>query len=292
MPTRRLNALTVDVEDWHQLIARRLTGVLPAPDPVVVDNTRRMLDLFDQYSVRTTCFILGTIAEAFPALVQEIVQRGHALGSHGDQHWRVDQQTPEAFRQDIQQSLQRIRRLTDAPIRGYRAPEFSIIARSRWALDILHDHGFSYDSSIFPIAGRRYGIPGTPFFPHRMATSSGGTIAEFPLTVVALGRRVYPVAGGGYFRLLPYAATHAAIQHINAENRSAIVYLHPYEIERTMLYPTRIPKTSSGYMAALRWYISQNIGRQRVLIRLERLLQDFAFGALEDLPEYDSITCT
>jgi polysaccharide deacetylase family protein (PEP-CTERM system associated) len=277
-----VNALTVDVEDYFQVAAFADTVSIAAWDsyqPRIEQNTCRLLDVFGDGDCKATFFVLGWVAERFPKLVREIGERGHEIGCHGYTHQLIYEQTPKAFRQDTVRAKALLEDIVQQPVYGYRAASFSITHRSQWALDIIADAGFRYDSSVFPTRHDRYGLPGAGAFPHRITTPRGQTLIEFPLsTVKLLGYRL-PVAGGGYFRLYPYAFTRAALRHINRSHKQPFVfYLHPWEIDPDQ------PRIPSGWLSRFRHY--NNLDKCEH--RLGQLLTDFEFLTVtEVLTELD-----
>jgi len=274
------NALTFDIEDWHQLVEWKLNGTLPRCSPNVLRQTYDILETLSAHNVRATFFILGLVVEAHPKLVRDIAAAGHEVGSHGWSHQLIYRQTRAVFAEETRRSKEALEDTLGAPIAGYRAAEFSITEASRWALDVLAETGFTYDSSIFPISGSRYGIPGTPLAPHRVHTSAGD-LTEFPLTAVEMRGRHWPVGGGGYFRLLPYAVTRAAIEQTNAQGRAANLYFHPYEFSRSLLIPRLA--SASRYVTGGRYVLFHNINRGLNRRRFARLLSDFKFAPIKDL---------
>src|SRR5579884_1501291 len=205
-----LNAFSVDVEDYFQVAA--LASAIPRDswarrESRVERNTQVLLDLLAERGIRGTFFVLGWIAERHPALVKRIAAAGHEVASHGFSHQLIYTQTPGEFREETSRSKRLLEDLVGAAVIGYRAASFSITRRSLWALDVLIDLGFRYDSSIFPIRHDRYGIPGAAPEPGALEAPSGRSIVEFPMSAATfLGVKV-PVSGGGYFRLLPYWVT-------------------------------------------------------------------------------------
>jgi polysaccharide deacetylase family protein (PEP-CTERM system associated) len=274
------NALTFDIEDWHQLVEWKLNGTLPACSRNVLAQTDDILEVLAERGVRATFFVLGLVVEAHPQLVRAIAAAGHEIGSHGWSHQLIYRQTRRAFAEETRRSKAALEDVLGRPVYGYRAAEFSITAASRWALDVLAESGFTYDSSIFPIRGRRYGIPGTPLAPHRIATASGDLL-EVPLTAIERGSRRWPVGGGGYFRLMPYCLTRRAIEEVNASGRSAIVYFHPYEFSASPLVP-RLTSPAS-YVSGARYVVLHNVNRRTNRRRFLRLLGDFRFVTIADL---------
>jgi len=221
------NALTVDVEDYFQVEA--FAGVINRSDwealpRRVVRVTDRLLDILADSGASGTFFTLGWVAERHAELVRRIVAEGHELASHGSDHYRLDQQSPAEFRDDIRRSKALLEDIGGAAVTGYRAPTFSVGVKSRWAHEILAEEGFRYSSSVYPIAHDLYGVPKAPR--HPFCPLPG--FIEIPLTTVRLFGRNFPTAGGGYFRLLPYAVTRTALRKAASELRtSCVFYLHP-----------------------------------------------------------------
>ena len=272
-PGSRLNAMTIDVEDYFHVsvfdsTVRRTEW--ESMESRVVANTERLLDLFDEHAVRGTFFVLGWVAERHPALVRTIAGRGHELASHGYAHQLVYEQAPDVFREDVRRSKRLIEDLSGRRVNGYRAPSFSVTERSLWALDVLLEEGYRYDASIFPIRHDRYGIPNAPRWPHAMARAKG-SLFEVPGSTVRLGGTNLPVAGGGYFRILPYGWTRWGIGRVNREGQPAVFYLHPWEIDPEQ------PRLPAGLLGQFRHY--RNLHRTET--RLRSLMRDFSFGPLE-----------
>jgi polysaccharide deacetylase family protein (PEP-CTERM system associated) len=270
----RLNAMTVDVEDYfHVSVFERTVAraTWESLESRVVTNTERLLDLFDEHAVRGTFFVLGWVAERHPALVRTIAGRGHELASHGYAHRLVYDQTPEIFRDDVRKAKAIIENASGRRVNGYRAPSFSVTKQSLWALDVLLEEGYRYDASIFPVRHDRYGIPDAHRWPHAM-TRAGGSLFEVPGSTVRLGGHNLPVAGGGYFRILPYAWTRWGIRRVNrVEGQPAVFYLHPWEID------PRQPRLPASVLGRFRHY--RNLHRTEA--RLRSLMRDFSFGPLE-----------
>ncbi|MFQ5756700.1 MAG: XrtA system polysaccharide deacetylase [Acidiferrobacterales bacterium] len=271
------NALTVDVEDYFQVSAFASTINQYDWDTYesrVEQNTYRLLDIFDERGCKGTFFVLGWVAERYPRLVQEISTRGHEIGCHGYCHELVYNQNPEVFREDTLRAKNILEDIMQTPVQGYRAASYSITERSTWALDSLVELGFVYDSSIFPIHHDRYGMPGSSRHPYRVQTPDGHSIAEFPMSTVELFKWRFPVSGGGYFRLFPYALSRRALKSINnKEGRPFIFYLHPWEIDPHQ------PRIGSGWLSRFRHY--NNLHRCEE--RLTRLLCDFEFTTVKDI---------
>ena len=268
-----VHALTVDVEDYFQasifdrVVAR---SSWEARESRVVANTHRLLELFAAHDVRATFFVLGWVAERFPGLVLEMVRAGHELASHGHHHQLIYSLTPDQFRDDVRRSKAVLEDAGGCAVRGYRAPSFSIVRSSLWALDVLIEEGFAYDASIFPIHHDRYGIPGAPRHAHVVGRPAG-SIVEVPASTVRVWRANLPIAGGGYFRLLPYACTQWGIARVNGAEREPVVfYIHPWEIDPDQ------PRLPISRLGGVRHYLG--LGRTRA--RLQRLLREFAFDTV------------
>ena len=268
-----VNALTVDVEDYFQVsafdgvVSRAEWDALPSR---VVPNTERVLELFDRAGVRATFFVLGWVAERFPALVRRIASAGHEVASHGYHHQLLYVLTPQQFRDDVRRAKRALENATGQAVLGFRAPSFSVIKSTMWALDVLVDEGHRYDASIFPIHHDRYGVPDAPRHAH-VLQRTGGTLVEMPASTIRLGRVNLPIAGGGYFRLLPYSWTKWGIQRVNRTERQPVVfYMHPWEVDPDQ------PRFAVGMGTRVRHYAGLN----RAAERLTRLLRDFRFDSL------------
>jgi polysaccharide deacetylase family protein (PEP-CTERM system associated) len=277
MATRRpasdpiVNAMSVDVEDYYHVSA--LAPVVaraewPRMESRVCASTTRLLALFEAHAVRATFFVLGRVAERHPDLVRQIAAGGHEIASHGFDHRLVYDQTPDAFRDDIRRAKRLLEDLAGVRVVGYRAPSYSITARSLWALDVLVEEGYEYDSSIFPIHHDRYGMPGSPRHAHVLSREAGALV-ELPPSTVRIGSTNLPVAGGGYFRILPYWWTRWGIARVNRqEHQPAIFYLHPWEIDPGQ------PRFRPGLASRFRHYYHLD----KTEPRLKRLLRDFRFA--------------
>jgi polysaccharide deacetylase family protein (PEP-CTERM system associated) len=267
------NILSVDLETWH--------------DTSCVEETAYLLDLIHEKRATATFFVLGSVACREPDLVRRIVAEGHEVGSHGWDHDPIYEKSPARFRDDMKRSFETLSELAGCPIAGYRAPHFSITPDTYWAFDALTDVGFKYDSSIFPIGGPRYGIPDFPRWPVRV-TRNHRSIVEVPLsTVRRLGRNL-PVAGGGYFRLLPYPLIERSVRAVNADGLPFVVYCHPYEFRRDRLsWPAGPGGFGKARAAALG--VKFNLFRQTMRGKLSRLLDAFRFTSIEEALRDESI---
>jgi len=224
----------VDVEDYFQVEAfagsvdRKGWEKWPSR---VVANTHRVLDLFDQHNAKGTFFFVGWVAERFPQLVREVQSRGHELACHSFWHRTVYSLTPEEFRKDTRQAKQVIEEATGVAVNGYRAPSWSITKSCLWALDILAEEGFTYDSSIYPIHHDLYGVPGAQRFPYTHACANELTLREFPPATLRFLGTNFPAAGGGYLRIFPSAFTELAFRTFEKNGERVVVYLHPWELD-------------------------------------------------------------
>jgi polysaccharide deacetylase family protein (PEP-CTERM system associated) len=268
------NALSVDVEDYFQVQA--LAPVFPRAAwddcPSRVErSTERLLQLCDEAEVKATFFTLGWIAERHRGLVRRIAEAGHELASHGYEHTRVDSQSPEAFRADVRRSRRILEDVGGCPVRGYRAATFSMGPRTPWAWRVLEEEGFAYSSSVYPVARDFYGVPDAPRGPYR--PPGARRLVEIPISTVRFFERNLPCGGGGYFRLLPYGLSRAAIGRINAaEHRPAVFYIHPWEVD-----PDQPRAPGAPLKSRLRHYVNLS----RTAGRLQRLLADFRWDRMD-----------
>jgi len=272
-----VNALTVDVEDYYHVSAfSKVINRDAWSDQIshVVANTDRLLELFDTNKIKATFFVLGWVAERWPELVKKLDSHGHEVACHGYSHELVYNQTPEIFREETKRSKQILENIIQKPVLGYRAASYSITNKSKWALDILFELGFKYDSSIFPVKHDRYGMPDTPKFPYLLETPDGNKLIEFPLTSINIMGYQLPIAGGGYFRLFPYFFSKWAFQKINSRySKPFIFYLHPWEIDTTQ------PRIKAGFISTFRHY--NNIDKTQD--RLSKLVRQFRFSTAYDV---------
>lgn len=269
------NALTIDVEEYFHATA--FSSAVPpetwAKLPMRAgEATRRLLDILASREVRATFFVLGWVAERDPGLVRAIRKAGHEVASHGYGHRPIRGDGRKEFIEDTDRSKKLIEDLTGEPVKGYRATTFSIVRETLWALDVLAEMGFAYDSSIFPIRHDRYGIPDAPRFPHR---HSSGLIEVPPGTARVLGQNV-PISGGGYFRLFPPSFTRWGIRRVNEREKMPVVfYVHPWEVDPGQ------PRLPAGRLTRIRHY--RNLDRTEE--RLSDLLETFRFGTIGEMLE-------
>ena len=216
-----VNALTVDVEDYFQVSAFADNVDISnweSMESRVVQNTQKTLDIFKSHNVKATFFVLGWVAERYPNLVRTIASDGHEIACHGYSHQLIYNQSPETFKEETIRAKGLLEEQIQAKVSGYRAASYSITNKSLWALDILAEAGFEYDSSIFPVHHDRYGIPDAPKFPYQLTTPAGMNLVEFPLSTTNIFGYDLPIAGGGYFRLYPYAFSKYGLNRINSKN--------------------------------------------------------------------------
>lgn len=276
------NALSIDVEDYFHVTAfdRYVSRDRWDEYPLRVEgNTSRVLDILGLHGVRATFFVLGWVAERLPRLVRMIGDHGHEIACHGYGHEVIYRIGPQRFRDDIRKARSILEDITGGPVRGYRAPSYSITGKSLWALEILVEEGFSYDSSVFPIVHDIYGIPGGERFPHVIQTQSG-SIREFPISTLSLKignwQARIPVAGGGYMRLFPVSLLRRAIRHINdVEKQPAVIYFHPWEIDPEQ------PRIKACLKSRFRHYLNLD-GTEG---KIRTLLGNFRFSTVEAVLE-------
>jgi polysaccharide deacetylase family protein (PEP-CTERM system associated) len=271
-----VNAMTIDVEDYFHVSV--FDGTFPRHqwsqlESRVCANTDRLLRIFEDANVRATFFVLGWVAERFPSLVERIAAHSHEIASHGYAHRLVYDQTPSTFREDVRRAKALLEDVSGRRVLGFRAPSYSVTPRSLWALDILIEEGYVYDTSIFPIRHDRYGIPLSPRHAYILERPSGALI-EVPASTATCGPLNVPIAGGGYFRILPYAWTRWGISRVNQrEGKPIVFYLHPWEIDPLQ------PRLPAGWLGRFRHY--RNLHETET--RLDHLLHDFSFGTLQSM---------
>lgn len=268
-----MNAMTVDVEDYFQVAA--FENCIRREDwprwPVRVEaNTRRVLELFDRRAIKATFFVLGWVAERFPALIRDMHAAGHEIASHGFGHERLTTLTPAQFRESITRTKHLLEDIAGTAVYGYRAPSYSIGPTTLWAHEELHEAGYRYSSSVVPIHHDLYGMPAAPRFP--FFTRPCGLL-EIPVTTAHGFGRNWPCGGGGYFRLLPYAVFRRGLRRVNAhEGRSGVFYFHPWEVDPQQ---PRVPGV------ALKNRVRHYLNLTRTLSRVDRLVQDFRFDRMD-----------
>jgi polysaccharide deacetylase family protein (PEP-CTERM system associated) len=270
-PVAPVNAFTVDVEDWYQ-------SCIDFDAPIterVVRNMDRLLLVLDDCGVKGTFFVQGRVAETFPGLVASLVEQGHEVQAHGYSHRPLYSMDRNALRSEVERAKKTVEDASGSLVTAFRAQDFSILARNLWALEALVEAGYRVDSSIFPMRSRHYGVPGWDVAPHRVRLEAGATLLEVPVAIWGDGRWRFPVAGGGYFRVLPKHLLVHALSSIS-RHRPAIVYCHPYEFNPHELddYRGRVPRSLRA---------SQSLGRHAFADRIRTLLARLRFGRFDEV---------
>ena len=270
------HALTVDVEDWYHVENFRHVvqpNTWPAMEARLERNVDRMLELFAGHDARATFFVLGAAAERHPDVVKTIAAAGHEVASHGWSHDLIYRQEKDVFREETRRSKALLEDLSGARVDGYRASTFSITERSLWALDVIAEEGFRYDSSIAPLRHDRYGIPDAPELPHERSLEGGGVLVEFPVSYFrCLGGKL-PL-GGGFFRLFPLRFILKGFARYAAQGASGGIYLHPWEID-----PDQPRVDGLGVLPRFRHYV----GLSRAHGKLSRLLEEVSFTSMREI---------
>lgn len=271
------HVMTVDVEDYFMVeafahsVPRKRWEALPSR---VVASTLRALDLFDKHAVKGTFFFVGWVANRFPGLVREANARGHELACHSYWHRTVYSLTPEEFREDTRSAKHAIEDAAGVEVKGYRAPSWSIRNDCMWALEILSEEGFTYDSSIYPIRHDLYGIPHAQRFPYNHQLSNGHSIAEFPPPTVRILGQNLPGAGGGYLRIFPFPYTRWIFRKFQRTYKQrVVVYFHPWELD------TEQPRIRDKFRSRIRHYTNLH----KMERRLDALLRQYAFQSFRDV---------
>lgn len=274
-----VNGFSVDVEDWYQV--SDFAAVLGFDDwdyyeSRVAANSDRVLRLLDDAGgVKGTFFVLTWNAERHPEIVRRIAAAGHEIATHGYAHNLIYEQTPDEFRADVTRAKKTLEDLIGTAVLGYRAPSFSVTARSLWALDVLLDLGFCYDSSVFPIKDSLYGMPDSQRFPHVIRERDGRRLIEFPITTTRVLGHNLPLGGGGYLRVLPYAYMAWGMRRVNrAEGQPALVYIHPWEVD---------PGQPRIKTASRRGFSTHYVGLGSNEARVRKLLASFRFAPIRDV---------
>jgi polysaccharide deacetylase family protein (PEP-CTERM system associated) len=258
-------AFTIDVEDWYQ-------SSVDFDAPI----TERVLTLLDEFKVKATFFVQGRVAETFPKLLEVMLAEGHEIQSHGYSHRPLFGMTRPELRHELELSRKSVEDACGVRVTAFRAPDFSILQQNLWALEELAESGFTVDSSIFPIRMKRYGISGWEPGPRHVPLRDGGSIWEVPVAVWGRGRVRFPMAGGGYFRLLPQAILKKALRSMIANKQVVVIYCHPYEFSHGELNAYR-------HTVSQRFLFTQNLGRIAFVQRIRSLLQEFAFGRFDEV---------
>lgn len=280
VPHRLRHCFTVDVEEYFQVVALEPYAPRDRWDSYprrAADATRRLLDLMAKHGRTGTFFTVGWLAEREPDLMKAIAAAGHEVASHTWDHVRITHQTPAAFRESVRRTKALIEDLTGAPVVGFRAPSFSIVRGTEWALDVLLEEGYRYDSSLFPVKRAGYGYEGGARDPHWIVRA-GGRLAEFPPATLRLGSRILPAAGGAYFRLLPPTLVHMALRESEDRSQPATFYIHPWEWDPGQ------PRFAVPLLTRIRHYA----GQARVWGRMDRLLAAYDFTSIASVLTSDT----
>ena len=267
------NAFTVDLEDWYQGLEIDMAEWNDFEDRLWI-GVRKLLNLLDEFGVCATFFALGYAAERAPELVREIHARGHEIGTHGYGHQFVYKMGKEAFRRDLYRSLEVLDRILQVPIKGYRAPFFSITRAADWAFDVMREAGIVYDSSVFPVYNYRYGMAGAP----RWIYQARNGLTEFPLSTYRIWSHNFPLGGGAYFRIFPYKFTRYAMRQINAGKRAVVFYIHPWELD------PEHPRLELPRRLSLTHYWNLD-GTEK---RIRKMMSEFSFSSMSKVLEMHS----
>lgn len=270
------NAFTVDVEDAVNIVMRDHFDIERPPTEAVVANTEKMLGVLDSHATRGTFFVLGEVARSFPSLVKRIADCGHEVGVHGFRHRQFFKMNVVEAMREVGDAKRLLEDILGREVYGHRAPAFSVRPDTAWALQVIADAGFLYDSSVMPCPGRRYGWPGFNRDIHRMNLADGRSLIEAPMSVVRLCGKNMPVCGGGYLQHLPYWFTEWAMRRVSRD-RPVIVYVHPYEMDRSQPPAEYAVLLKTARLRTRLVYRLRERGRNTVERKLERLLSGHEF---------------
>jgi len=272
-----MNAFTVDVEEHFQVAALKDAVEIRAwsgQESRVERNTNKLLEILAQHNVHGTFFVLGWVGERNPNLVRSIVSAGHELACHGQSHQLIYEQDVSVFREETLRAKKTLEDVASVSVMGYRAASYSITANSIWALDVIGEAGFKYDSSIVPARHDLYGIVGAPVFPYKIRLRDGNELCEFPPSTIRLMGLQVPIGGGGYFRAFPYWFTRWGLTSVNKKyGQPFSFYTHPWEID------TAQPRVNTNWKSRIRHYINLD----KCESRLHRLLADFEFSTMRSV---------
>ena len=271
-----INAVSIDLEFWYS--GEPFSNYLKDKvDTQIEDSTDFLLALLNKYNVRATFFVLGELAEGYPSLIKMIHKQGHEISSHGYSHKKLYMLNKDSFEKELKKSIEILESITGEKPIGFRAPNFSLDNSTKWVFRTLEKYGFKYDSSIFPIKTQFYGVPNAPLEPYKLSMDDitkiddNSKIIEFPLSVVKIIKNV-PIAGGFYFRILPFSFIRLAIKKVN-KDRPIIVYIHPWEI-----YP-KTPKVNIPFPINFLSYYKM----ESVLKKFENILKNFKFAPIKEV---------
>ena len=279
----RVHALSFDVEEHFQVAAFWSTTRRRQWDNYesrVERNVEKILSILSVQGVRATFFVLGWVAQKHPELVRAIASYGHEIASHGFGHELITSQTPGLFREDVRNSKDILENIIGGPVHGYRAPSFTITPETKWALPILIEEGYVYDSSIFPIQHDRYGMPGANPWCHLLETPAG-TLWEVPPSTLRLGPIRLPIAGGGYFRLYPYQILRNLLTRAATEGQPLVMYFHPWELDPDQ------PRMEGSLVSKFRHYLNL----RKTEARLQQLVKDFKFASIREAVDTVGVAC-
>ncbi len=279
----QVHALSFDVEEHFQVSAfwsdeRRINW--ESYESRVERNVDKILAILSLHGIHATFFVLGWVALRHPNLVKVIVRQGHEIASHGFGHEMITSQQPGQFREDVRKSKEILENIVGTAIHGYRAPSFTITPRTRWALEVLVEEGYLYDSSIFPVQHDRYGMPGANPYCHRIETTSG-FLWEVPPSTLKVGPIRFPIAGGGYFRFYPYPVLRRLLSRAAVDGHPLIMYLHPWEFDPDQ------PRMSGSLLSRFRHYLNL----EKTEARLCQLVADFRFDTIREAVEAIGTVC-
>ena len=278
-----MHCLSFDVEEHFQVSAFWSEARRQQWDTCesrVENNTRKLVELLTRHDTKATFFVLGWVAERYPSLVKMLVEQGHEIASHGYGHELITDQTPGMFRDDVRRAKGILEDICGKRVYGYRAPSFSITKDTKWAIPILAEEGYLYDSSIFPVLHDRYGMPDATPTIHLLRGEAGSIWEVPPSTANILGTRL-PVAGGGYFRLFPYPILRQLLKRIEKAGHPLVIYLHPWELDPDQ------PKMQGSSLSMFRHYVNLH----KTEDRLRSLLEDFCFTSSREALEPVSQAC-
>lgn len=279
----RVHALSFDVEEHFQVAAFWSTMRRRQWDNYesrVERNVEKILSILSVQAVRATFFVLGWVAQKHPELVRTIASYGHEIASHGFGHELITSQTPALFREDIRNSKDILENIIGGPVHGYRAPSFTITSETKWALPILAEEGYVYDSSIFPIQHDRYGMPGANPWCHLLETPAGA-LWEVPPSTLRMGPIRLPIAGGGYFRLYPYQILRNLLTRAATEGQPLVMYFHPWELDPDQ------PRMEGSLVSKFRHYLNL----RKTESRLQQLVKDFRFASIREAVDTVGVAC-
>lgn len=277
--TKKVNILQIDVEEWYSDLDIKDWG---SYENRIVQSTNKLLSILKERNVQATFFVLGYVAEHFPELVERIKDGNHEIGSHGYSHTPITRQTPSEFEEDLLKSIRILEKITGDKILGYRAPQFTVVEKTSWAIDIMKKNGLEYDSSIFPVKTHLYGVPDALLYPYHISSSNikkdehEEDFLEIPLSVYKIPgiKKNIPIAGGFYLRFFPYRFIRHAIKKINKANHPAVCYLHPWELDPEQ------PRISS--LKCYHYYRLHSTEK-----KFKKLLRDFEFTSTKRWINYE-----